>query len=867
MPEIMITAQVIQRDHYREIRKAYHGSGNLQLSRAKQHLRRPANQLPKFRDRTIDDVTQAVFANDQFREVDDLPLETEDATNVETDPVQLEADEIIRQAEWYNHDTETKFNYILASKGYMVAGYQRQISDEQFIVKVDSCTCRTGMPCVHYYVTRDYGFDKKMSRQELVDMIENRNKAAAAPTGRTRRGDLGGKTPQKRHHEDPAYPPVTPSKRGTGRLPTLESLIGRRDGPRTPRSRPGSRPQTPNQSRRGSRQTTPTQSQRPGVLRTRSLSQQPPPRRNISFAPDKMMEIAEEDEQDRDRHVPSTQAIHDPNQWKIVDEVIPDDIDLSQLQHPLDLERTVQVLRTQPNTNMPQLDNYIGKYIAKGKDNVALVKADGQRTALILYKESAYDELPQLQYLAGKLVRNARHFESKTKKSHVLMRHVPIKDEMFDAQSKRTMETITAKHGGKTYKISMDCICDHPRVTTAEMAPLDLVCDSCKESFHSQCFPILPQGSSPGSFTCPPCNMTSCTKGAVWSERNEQHQSIANTCPIDGALTQLVIHEQTTNTRLQRFFPEDLRHYAVNDAINHLMIKDSYRAQKTMYDMMVTENERWRDTAQYKSVKPKYDEVLAKNEEIKKFNKKKGNKRKKKEHPLPNLHFPFPELTKNDMFGDPSYYWENSTITGARMVFDQDCPKCHLNDYPTHKTQQTAKSINLSEVRDGQSVGEFITEKFEDHTVLGGCPNGKECENVDFQVSGLKPQADKHWLVNVDVSSLKTQHRNRYKQDLVNCIIPNTVTMNNTVYKLGHATFNKGLTHFVSLHYDDRTHKMVYYDSMMNKDKEQSRFRIATYGQIEHMTPSSLSYIRTNYKKGELPQFSQEKTQGASNWN
>ena len=65
-------------------------------------------------------------------------------------------------------------------------------------------------------------------------------------------------------------------------------------------------------------------------------------------------------------------------QWQIVNAEIYEEIDLAQLENPLDLERTVQVLLTQPNANMPQLDNYIGKYITKGGDNVALVKADGQ---------------------------------------------------------------------------------------------------------------------------------------------------------------------------------------------------------------------------------------------------------------------------------------------------------------------------------------------------------------------------------------------------------------------------------------------------------------------------------------------------------
>ena len=93
------------------------------------------------------------------------------------------------------------------------------------------------------------------------------------------------------------------------------------------------------------------------------------------------------------------------------------------MEYPLDLERTVQVLLTQPNANMPQLDNYIGKYISKGGDNVALVKADGQQTALILYKESAADDLPRLEYLAGKLVRTGRQFDNKTKKLMLMSAH------------------------------------------------------------------------------------------------------------------------------------------------------------------------------------------------------------------------------------------------------------------------------------------------------------------------------------------------------------------------------------------------------------------------------------------------------------
>ena len=52
---------------------------------------------------------------------------------------------------------------------------------------------------------------------------------------------------------------------------------------------------------------------------------------------------------------------------------------------------------------------------------------------------------------------------------------------------------------------------------------------------------------------------------------------------------------------------------------------------------------------------------------------------------------------------------------------------------------------------------------------------------------------------------------------------------------------------------------------MMNRDKEQSRFRIATFGQIKHMQPSSLFYFRTNYQKDDLPTFSHDLTQSASN--
>ena len=131
---------------------------------------------------------------------------------------------------------------------------------------------------------------------------------------------------------------------------------------------------------------------------------------------------------------------------------------------------------------------------------------------------------------------------------------------------------------GAMSRITMNCLCDYPSVKEAPVVnAMDIQCASNKDGFHSKCF----EGNKTKpneEFNCPPCNISKLTKGAVWSEVNEENKKIKNTCPVDGALTQLIIHEESTGTNLADFFPHDSRHDALKEAMHHLKQTYSYSA-------------------------------------------------------------------------------------------------------------------------------------------------------------------------------------------------------------------------------------------------------------------------------------------------
>ena len=932
MPEVMITAHSLQRQQYREIRSGYHQVGNKQVTLRKEHLKRPIVTCPKFKDRKLDDVTRAVFQDAAYRKIEDIPIEATIPMESVTPQEELMADRIIEQAEWYSENTNAKFIHDARLKGWIVAGHMMDVSDEQYITKYNSCTCKTGPPCVHWYVTRDLGLDSPLTREALVDMI--RMKIAEENKDKSTRGrrprDLGSKTPSKRGQEEAIYNAITPSKRR--REPTIDETLARNRS--VSRQRSLSRPRASPRSI-----VTPTQSKtplRPILTPTHSRTQQqstrfPAAKRSISFqmdnqaqsnVPDNLQATVTDlllpviDETQADGYVlvspeqmrnfeivvaqtPVAVDNHPPDHSQqqpatmttplvaqtpvAVDNhppdhsqqqpatmttpqtsrvfTIPEENIKGRKLWTYDVDKCISAMQSNPNARLPVLEHQMSKYLGRGTVQEALVKRDdGNKATIMLYGNQ--NDKPELTLIAANLLRDGRKFgfdlKQKKHKSYVEVKYKVTQEKNFVAEAETYRHQNIKDILGNTTRIQMNCVCNYPSVQDAPVFnALDIQCASCKDGFHSKCFDA--NKTKPNEvFHCPPCNISNLTKGAVWSEVNEENKRIRNTCPIDGALTQLIIHDQSTGTNLADFFPQNARHDALKEAMHHLRQKDSYSAQKAMHDMMQKENHHWTTTEEYAELMQKRKDIQEQNKQIETTNKFKKPDQRKKLNALPNIYMPYPDLRTNDMFGDPYTFWVDTVIDGARLQYEQNCDNCLLRALPEFK-KPTVRDVQLINLRKDETVSEAIQNLFKVQVRKNSCPDracAEDCakKKIDStQTYGaLQSTSENQWLIIVDISSIPTDREQDLFKEIYECTIPKALILDDTVYKLGHATFNKGNTHFVSWHYDSKSNKMVYYDSIGPKDKESSRFRIASMSDVQNLKPATMMYFRTNLKADQI---------------
>ena len=197
------------------------------------------------------------------------------------------------------------------------------------------------------------------------------------------------------------------------------------------------------------------------------------------------------------------------------------------------------------------------------------------------------------------------------------------------------------------------------------------------------------------------------------------------------------------------------------------------------------------------------------------------------------------------MFGDPYYYWSNTTKKGAEMYFTMDCNNCHLIDHPQFKKTVT-NQINLSDLDDSKPIADAIEEQFGTR-VTNWCPNRDCPPDAQSTLGPLTAETDKHCLINVDLSSLPECRIQGFNEDLVAGHLPTILHVNQKPYQLGHVQFNISDSHFVSWHFDTTSNKMVHYDSSANRDKDMTKFRVATLSEIAKLKPTSLQYFRTNW--------------------
>ena len=264
--------------------------------------------------------------------------------------------------------------------------------------------------------------------------------------------------------------------------------------------------------------------------------------------------------------------------------------------------------------------------------------------------------------------------------------------------------------------------------------------------------------------------------------------------------------------------------------------------------MMQSENQKWTMSEHYGEIMEKRKEIEEKNKDIAYNNKFKPADKQERLIALPHAWLPYPDLKKNDMFGDPFNYWVNTTIAGAQLEYEQNCDKCKLQSLPEFKTA-TTWDVQLSHIRDNETVSEAIQKQFQLREEKNSCPVAscaKEEKDSTQTISPFKATSENHWLINVDISSIPEACHQDFYKELYECKIPKALILNDTVYKLGQAQFNRRDTHFVSWHYDSKTNNMVYYDSITPKDKESTRFWLASMSDLKDLVPSSMQYFRTN---------------------
>ena len=105
--------------------------------------------------------------------------------------------------------------------------------------------------------------------------------------------------------------------------------------------------------------------------------------------------------------------------------------------------------------------------------------------------------------------------------------------------------------------------------------------------------------------------------------------------------------------------------------------------------MMQSENQKWTMSEHYGEIMEKRKEIEEKNKDIAYNNKFKPADKQERLIALPHAWLPYPDLKKNDMFGDPFNYWVNTTIAGAQLEYEQNCDKCKLQSLPEFKTATT----------------------------------------------------------------------------------------------------------------------------------------------------------------------------------
>jgi len=859
MPEGVFTVYNLHRNCIREIIRAYHSDGNLQLHQDFQTLARPSIELPKFNDRTEDELMDRLRGTRGFSEI---------GASVEeevSDPAEVEVEEILRQKEWYDEDLKTRVIHDHDVRGFKVAAYERSMQEKMFITKKDSCTCERPTPCVHWMVVcESMGFT--VSRSYLKEEVKKRITAEKRRPASKRKTDRGRKGPVS-DGRDPAMPTLAKRPRGHFSTPRLLSRS------KTPSTR---------------NIAILMDDALPRLHRHADTEEN---RRNEEIEALSEQELSDGDNQMLQDHIlgrsttrfnVGTTSEEDSN-FEIYDQVLASGQDLIVLeptgmeidaphsavverhasetsvmststvmleiiqhvpQHELEILSAGEVAaelqelgkskddQVRHQENEIDIDNYSleeidnidlfpshYRYIFKNNEKVALIKADKFMKAVIFYKDTATtEEIAQFQYMGAKMIKSDCKYSLKDRTNYVALKTKKVPSEEFADTTRNEQEKYPFLVKGAVQAIKLQCLCKHPDIPNTHNN-LDVTCEIGNQKFHSACVKTRPGEKS---YKCAPCNLEAIHKGAVWSERKSSSprskEFVHNTCPIDGALTALAIHAKAYNKDLFKSFPKDQDHKALKKATEHLLNNDSYNAQRTMLELYKSYKEPALITHAYLEWYPKYIKAVQQNVKIREDNKKLPKSEWKKSVHVPERPIAIPYLDikveDHDLEGDHSELWSKTLKSGCSFKQEAKCNKCSYNE------NVVAPQINMYNIPCDDSVSLYIAKSF--NTGFESRCHSTNCDGT-IKVNPLQP-VGKPWQVVWDLSSLPPGRNSSVVQDLCNGDLPKNLYINGEKYQLSHVLLNVPGTHYTSVHYDPQSNNWAFYDGKADFKKENSKY-------------------------------------------
>lgn len=854
MPEAAFTVYNLHRQAIREVVRAYHGTGNWQLSPDFRRFARPSTELPAFTAQTEEELLDSLRTARGFKNLEDINQD------LEADPAEVECEEILRQCEWYRENKRERIIYDHDVAGWKVAGYMKSMQEQSFITKRQECSCNRGCPCAHWVIAMEcsgFQISKDLLKKDVKQRLADENKKTKGTKRKLNRGRKG----YVPDGTNPAIPTVTKKPRPPFSDPsylrsrsTATETTSAHPVPDVPDAQPTLLDTIGMMAERERQRAFEGTQDLPGDATT--IDGNDAPLISVTntdleailadgaviFDPEDVPSAVGIENMDTATSADITSAVcHDnppvttdmtntgqadlpvsktlssgSSSLGITPSVVAE-LDKHLQQDPIyhDLVNGFHVdMYTPESLKTCHLESFECRYLFETNEKVGFIKADKNLNGSLLYSDTASAEaLANMKFISAKLLSSGSKYLLSSRTHVVNIQEKKLSKSNFEDQSNREKESFGRILRGPMTAVKLQCVCKHPDITAVNNN-FDVVCSKGGEKFHSQC---INKEATTIDYDCAPCNITEIHKGAVWCERNNSKNYIHNTCPLDGAVTAVTQHVIAYNQQLTNSFPNDEAHKSLKIAIDHLQKNDSYSYQKTMLEYYKTQKEPKINTPEYKAWEKEHKRIVKKNAPILRYNEGKEDSKKKPLHNLPltpsNIPYLGIPVEENNLFGDHQKLWSETFEKGCTFKTEVHCDKCGYNE------SMVQSSINMHQINPDDSVSLFMAK-----SVNAGYQNTCHVGNCGGTIS-IEPieAVDRPWMITWDLSSMPLDRVNSVLHDIKNGDLPKTLQISGSTYQLSHVLLNERNLHYTSVHYDPKSNSWAFYDGKKDFVKTNSK--------------------------------------------